>query len=183
VSGFALIALVGWFWPGLREFLLYDRSLIESGEWWRFWSGHLAHHSTAHLFWNVVVFILAGAWVESIRPAVARTYLILAPFVVSGILWHGEPKLEFYAGLSGITVGVVTLLALIQLNWASGEPRWVWVVFLALVAAKVVFEFARPAPALFAGLPAGIRNVPLAHLGGAICAIGVFLATVRKRRG
>lgn len=179
---FGIAAVAVWYLPNLRGELLYDRASIARGEWWRFWSGHVTHHSSSHLFWNLAVFLPAALWLEGIRPTPARLFLGLAPLAISAALWTFEPELKFYAGLSGVTVGALTLLALSQMRRDSGEPRWIWAIVLLLVLGKIVFEWMRAGNApIFAGLPIGIRNVPLAHLAGFIFAFGVFLASSRIR--
>lgn len=175
-----MVAVVVWLWPRATEISFYDRELIARGQWWRLWSGHLAHHGGSHLLWNLVVFFPAGIWLECVRPHSARIFLVVAPLFISAGLWFFAPDLQSYAGLSGVGVGAVTLLALVQLQRRSGEPRWVWGWLLVLIVAKMVVEFTRSETPLFAGLPAGVRNVPLAHLAGAICA-GIVALLVRPK--
>jgi rhomboid family GlyGly-CTERM serine protease len=178
----SLLCVAGWFFPKLRDALLYDRDLIAGGQWWRAWSGHFAHHSASHLGWNLAVFLPAAIWLERIRPASARWFFAIGPLFISGVLWWLDPDLRFYAGLSGLTMGVLTLLILLHLRKGTGESRQLgWWLLLVLVGVKIAFEFRQPATALFAGLPEGIRNVPLAHLAGAICA-GLFAFTSRKEK-
>ncbi|MEO6569782.1 MAG: rhombosortase [Opitutaceae bacterium] len=178
----SLVALVAWFWPRSRDLLLYDRSWIADGQWWRLWTGHVAHHSGTHLGWNLVVFFPAAVWLERIRPAMGRCCFAISPWFISGVLWYFDPKLHYYGGLSGVTIGVVTLLALVQLCRDSGEGRWIWKIFLVLIMGKIAAEFLHSETTLFAGLPPGVRNVPLAHLAGAIFAGLLFLATARGAR-
>jgi rhomboid family GlyGly-CTERM serine protease len=170
------------FSPGARDFFFYDRVRIKDGQWWRLWSGHLAHHSTSHLLWNLAVFLPAAAWLEHIRPTATRIFIVFAPLFISGWLWFLDPNLQFYAGLSGVTIGVVTLLTILQLRSESSEPRQIWLMALILIAAKIAFEFRQPTTAMFAGLPDGIRNVPLAHLAGAMGAAIFALAAGRRKK-
>ena len=130
--------------------------------------------------WNLAVFLPAGLWLETLAPRVARGFLLLAPFFISAALWWLSPQLDFYAGLSGVTMGVVTLLALVQLRGESHEPRGIWMATLALIASKIAFEWVWPEASLFAGLPEGVRNVPLAHVAGAVGAI--IAATMARRK-
>jgi rhomboid family GlyGly-CTERM serine protease len=181
-ASLTLVAIVAWMAPGWRELFLYERRLIDDGQWWRLWAGHFAHHGFVHLFWNLAVFVPAGVWLERIHPRMARVFLLLLPGFVSAILFRFDPKLESYAGLSGITVGVLTLLALLQLRKSSNEPKWFWIAILLLIAAKMVAEFLRPETAFFVGLPAGVRNVPWAHLAGALGAIQMFAVVHRTAK-
>lgn len=183
VSAVSIVALAAWFLPGWSELFFYDRDRIAGGQGWRLWSGHLAHHSASHLFWNLAVFVPVGGWLERIASREARLFLGFAPLGISAALWWLDPKLQFYAGLSGVTVGVLTLLAFVQLREHSREPGWIWIVVLGLIGTKIVVEFTRSEEALFAGLPNGIRNVPLAHLAGAVAAGAIALATSRRAKG
>ena len=174
-SGISVAALAAWWVPGARNVLLYDRSSIANGEVWRLWSGHFAHHSLSHLGWNLAIFLPGAIWLERLAPRTARGFLGIAPLIISAVLWFFDATLQFYAGLSGVTMGVLTLLALVQLRRPFGESRGIWLGLLLLVAVKLVFEFTQPGSAVFAVLPSGIRNVPLAHLGGALCAAAIAL--------
>ena len=46
--------------PRFSDLLVYDRQAILSGELWRLLTAPLVHFSASHLFWDVVVFSLAG---------------------------------------------------------------------------------------------------------------------------
>lgn len=166
----------------MRDSLVYDRGLIANGQGWRLWSGHLAHHGFGHLGWNLAVFVPIGIWLERTYAPAARWFLLLGPLLISAALWWFDPQLRYYAGLSGVTVGAVTLLAALQIRLSPSESRWWWATLLLLVALKIASEFVRPGQTVFAGLPKGIRNVPIAHLAGAVVAV-VFFSTVACRRG
>ena len=74
---------------------------------------------------------------------------------------------------------MLVLLALVQLRRKAGEPRWFWLGVLLLVAAKIIVEATVRAP-LFARFDTGVRVVPLAHVGGIVCALLAFLVTKRR---
>lgn len=177
--GISLCAFLVWIFPASQKGFLYDRALIAGGQWWRIWSGHLAHHGGSHLLWNLAVFLPAGIWLERRYPFCARWFFAIAPLCVSLALLVFEPALGFYAGLSGVTVGVVTLLGCLQLR-NPGEPKWFWSAVLISIAVKVAAEFMGHGSPFFAALPPGIRNVPLAHLAGAGCSVIFFLIWTTK---
>lgn len=170
----AVVAGLAFVWPRLTDALIYERTDILAGQAWRLWTGHLVHYTASHLLWDLVVFLAAGLWLEWIRPRLTRWFYLLAPPAISAALWWGDPALEHYAGLSGLATGVLVLLALVQRRRDVGAPPWFWPAVLLLVAVKVVVESATQAP-LFARLDAGVRVVPLAHLGGIVCALIAFL--------
>ncbi len=171
----AAVAGLAFAWPRLAGALIYERADILAGQVWRLWTGHLVHYTASHLVWDLAVFLAAGLWLEWIRPPLARWFYLLAPPAISAALWWGEPALARYAGLSGLATGVLVLLALVQRRRDAGAPPWFWPAVLLLVAVKVVAEATAQTP-LFARMDAGVRVVPLAHLGGIVCALIAFLA-------
>jgi len=55
-----LPAILLWLVPTTHSALLYDRTAILRGEWWRLWTGHWVHFSFSHLAWNLAVLLGAG---------------------------------------------------------------------------------------------------------------------------
>jgi rhomboid family GlyGly-CTERM serine protease len=178
IAGGAGLAFV---WPRLAGALIYERADILAGQAWRLWTGHLVHYTGSHLVWDLAVFLAAGLWLEWIRPRLTRWFYLLTPPAISAALWWGDPTLERYAGLSGLATGVLVLLALVQRRRDAGAPPWFWPAVLLLVAVKVVAEATTQVP-LFARMDAGVRVVPLAHLGGIVCALLAFLAAQWQER-
>ena len=123
---------------------------------------------------------VAPIWLEWVAPRLARWFFLLAPAVISIALYVREPAMEWYAGLSGMDVGVLVLLALWQLRPETEEPRWFWIGVLLLVALKVFIE-ATSGRSLAAEFAPGARVVPLAHVGGVVCALVAFVAARRFR--
>jgi rhomboid family GlyGly-CTERM serine protease len=171
-------ACLAFAWPWLADGMIYRRSFLEAGQLWRLWSGHLVHFSGSHLLLDTVIFAGGGVWLEWVAPRVARWFYLLAPAAISVILFTGEPRMEWYAGLSGMDVGVLVLLALWQMQPGTNEPRWFWMGVLLLVAAKVIIE-ATAGKSLVAEFAPGARVVPLAHLGGILCAAAAYLIARR----
>ena len=180
-----VLALVVASQPAFAPSLLYDRAAILRGDYWRLWTGHLVHFGASHLFWNLLIFALAGLWAERLAPGRTRLLLALAPPAIGLALLALDPALTVYGGLSGIVVAVLALLALVQLarvgtpaDPVATSDRWFWRAVLGLIVLKIAFEFAAGQP-LFARFAAeGIRPVPLAHLAGLLAATTVY----RRRR-
>jgi rhomboid family GlyGly-CTERM serine protease len=166
-------------WPRLAGGLIYERADILAGQVWRLWTGHLVHYTSPHLLWDLAVFLPAGVWLEWITPRGARWFYLLTPLAISLFLLFSEPALGRYAGLSGVGTGLLVLLALVQLRRDSNEPRWFWLGVLLLVAVKIIVESITHAP-MVVRFDADVRTVPLAHIGGVICALVAFLALWRK---
>ena len=174
----SVAALITSAYAHLADALIYQRSLIFSGQIWRTWTGHIVHFGPTHLAWDLAVFLPAGAWLENLRPLCARWLYLVCPIVISVILLAFDPSLERYAGLSGLAIGTLVLLAVIQLTNKNESP-WLWLGVLVLVAAKLVLEIRQGAPLLVSDF-ANIRNVPLAHFGGVGCGLLCWLILGRS---
>lgn len=165
-----LVALL----PAASAALLYDRTAVQHGEWWRLWTGHWVHFSASHLGWNLVVLLAVGTWLENLRPGLLFRFTLLAAPLISLAFVALAPDMRQYGGLSGLATGVVTLLALVQLRCNRGD-RVRWLAVLLLVTTKIVLETCRD-QALFSNLSAGIHQSTLAHATGASLALAFFLS-------
>ena len=173
------LAVVAWFVPGTFDALVYDRSLILGGQLWRAITSHWVHFSASHLFWNLVILVPAGVWLERRAPTVLRPTLLLSPLAIGLALLGFAPSLARYAGISGVASAVLVALAVHGLR-TEPRARLLWLGVLVLFFAKVAVEaFAhRPLNPELAAL--AIRSVPLAHLVGAFVGVGTVL-TAKKR--
>lgn len=162
-------ALITFAYAQLSDVLIYQRSLIFSGQVWRTWTGHIIHFGPTHLAWDLAVFLPAGAWLENLRPRCARWLYFLGPIIISAFLLVFDPTLERYAGLSGLAIGTLVLLAVVQLADKNESP-WLWLGVLLLVTAKLAIELRQGTPLLVSDF-ANIRNVPLAHFSGVGCGL------------
>lgn len=54
----ALLLIAGLLPEGGRPWLAYDRHAIESGQYWRLWSAHVAHLTLWHLLLNLAGWLL-----------------------------------------------------------------------------------------------------------------------------
>lgn len=175
----AMAAGLAFVWPGLARLLIYERAGLLAGQAWRLWTGHLVHFNVRHLLLDLAVFLPAGVWLELLTPRLARGFYLLTPPAVSVVLLLFDSTLTRYAGLSGLATGVLVLLALVQLRRKMDEPYWFWLGVLLLVAGKTAVETMAPG-ALFVRFDPGVRAVPLAHVGGIVCALVAFLTLARR---
>ncbi len=175
VVGLALVAFCS---NRLGELLIYRRSLILGGQFWRAWSGHIVHYGWSHLIWDLAVFIPTGLWLEHLHARAARLLYLLAPLLISQTLLAFDPTLERYAGLSGLAAGTLVGLACFQLR-QKNEPAWPWLAALLLLCVKVSIELGKGTPLLVSDFK-GIRNVPLAHIVGGLTGAGCSLLVPPK---
>jgi rhomboid family GlyGly-CTERM serine protease len=173
------LAVAAWFWPGAFEALAYDRGRIFAGQVWRIVTGHWVHFSASHLFWNLVILIPAGTWLERRNAAAARWTFLLSPLAISLALLAFNPALGVYAGISGVASGILVALAVHGLR-AEPAARWLWLAVLVLFVAKVGVEGFGRRPLNPDLATQGVAAVPLAHLVGA--AVGAAAVLLRRRR-
>jgi rhomboid family GlyGly-CTERM serine protease len=166
------VAVASGLWLSLGpvpDALIFDRSAIAGGEWWRLLSGHWVHSDGRHALWDIAALALVGGLVET----GGRRRLALAAVVgslwVSAALWWQLPELERYCGLSGM-LNTLFVIALADL-WQRGHQPVV-VAAALLLSAKLLAELAAGQSVLIDPLWPG---VPLAHLAGLLGGLA-FLA-------
>lgn len=166
----AALAVVVYFLPTGSETLVYDRRLVDQGEWWRVLTCHWVHFTPSHLGWNLAVLLPAGIWAERVAPVRSRLLYLVAAVLIGGVLHFFEPMLMRYGGLSGIAAGLVAFLAIVQLRQGASD-RWFWRAVLGLLALKIVVEVLLGSPLLARFPDPSMRSVALAHLAGVVAAL------------
>lgn len=179
---YVALAVLLMFWPEASGQALYQRTAILHGQIWRLFTGHFVHFGVSHLGWNLAVVLMAGIWLECRWTGIARGFMVLVPVVIGLVLLTMEPRLEAYAGLSGVATGLIAILGL--LLWRSkGSDRWLGMAMLGLIMIKSLGEWALNMP-LFARFPDNeIRMEPLAHLAGIMAALLYFAGACQMKRG
>jgi len=158
--------------------LVYDRASLAAGQFWRAWTAHVVHFGAGHLLWNLAVFVPVGVWLERLWSDWTRWFYFAGPPGISAGLFLLDPALGRYGGLSGLAMGMLVLLAALQLSRRPREPAWFWLGVLVLVAGKIGWEIVT-GHTLLAGF-LEVQTVPLAHGAGVFC--GALFAGVAIRR-
>ncbi|MEE8388518.1 MAG: rhombosortase [Acidiferrobacterales bacterium] len=165
--------------PGLPQWLVYERTHLESGQWWRLVSGHWVHFSLAHLVYNTLALAIAGYFIET-RLHGRMLFLCLTSAVTTGLsVYWLAPGLMFYGGLSGIVNTTVAYLCLSAFFIIQSRRRWLFVVLLVLLLAKLIAEWITGASLFLHDLGRGVTPVPLAHVAGALTGL-LFATAVHK---
>lgn len=132
-----VMAMVLLHWVGAHEFLAYRRELIESGQWWRLFTGHLVHFTDYHLFMNcagLVVVSYLFLWRLSLGALVL--HWLLVPWLVGIGLYLMSPGLEEYRGFSGVFYSLLMTGLLIS---RKDDALFAWGGIILLVA-KTIYE-------------------------------------------
>ncbi|GAA5188581.1 rhombosortase [Ferrimonas gelatinilytica] len=117
------LALLCWASGSVFEHLIWARNDLESGQWWRLWSGHLLHSNNAHLLMNLGGLILIFALHQPhyrFLPMLLLSIAMMALISLGILYW--VPGISRYVGLSALLHGLFTWGALmdIRVGWRSG---------------------------------------------------------------
>lgn len=160
--------------PVLSAHAEYVRRAVFDGEVWRLGTSSFVHFGVAHLFWNVLVVALVGAWAEARAPQLTRTYLAVAPWCVGCSLFFAAPALNQYRGLSGVAVGLVALVAWQRVK--AGD-RWIGIALILLIVGKIGLEIYSDRPLVAKFATTDIHPMPLAHVAGVVLAAMLVVLT------
>lgn len=161
-----LMLAIGLAQPWTEPLLEFNRTAIADGQWWRLLGGQWVHYGFYHLAMNSAALALCG-YVLLRQLALPYYLLLLLCCLITvglGLYWL-NPKLEYYAGLSGALHGLLVAGLFDHLK----QKSWVSVAALILVALKLIQEQSANFDASHPLLP-----VPVAvdaHLYGALAGL------------
>lgn len=122
----------------VNDILLYDRSAIASGEWWRLISGHFIHLSTEHLLTNSVgFFLLVYLSLRYARGKEIAILFIMSTVLISISLYVFSPDVARYGGLSGILHAIIGWIG-VRMIVAGEQGGGIFV--LLLISFKLLYE-------------------------------------------
>ena len=164
--------------PGLADALIYERSAVAAGEWWRFVGGSWVHYSSWHLVANCLGFAIVGGYLERDHRRVLIR-IVGGGAVASVIAVHlVEPQTARYGGLSGVVTAAVAFAAADGLR-SLPRARPLFVLALVLLVLKLVVDVGEPRELV--GAP-GVSVSSAAHLGALLVAL-LVTAGPRRSRG
>jgi len=149
----------------------FNRELVEQGDVWLLFSGHIVHLNWSHWLLNMAGLAIVAFFFSS-HASFKQWFVVilLSACVISAGLWWWMPDIHYYVGLSGVLHGLFLYGALREIRFypISGY------VLVAVLLAKLSWEFFNGA------LPgsedmAGGRVLTEAHLLGAIGGVFVWL--------
>lgn len=132
----------------------------------------LVHHTPSHLFWDVLAFLVLGAWLEARSRRMWATTVMLSAAAVSGWMALTMPSGGVFGGLSGVDAAFVGATVVLLARSADRVERWGAALLGIGFVAKLATELTG-GDAVFAG-GGGVIHVPAAHVIGA--AVGAAIA-------
>lgn len=86
-----------------REVLRYDRTLIDTGQWWRLASGHFVHLGLGHLLLDTTGLALLLLFFRDVFSPRDWALAIAISALATGLaLYLRDPSLARYVGISGV---------------------------------------------------------------------------------
>ncbi|PID46079.1 MAG: rhombosortase [Proteobacteria bacterium] len=133
-----LISLLSFAMQWWQPDLLYVRGAVNQGEWWRILSGQLVHTNWPHFELNISsLLIFALLFYNSVNIRTFTISLFLLALGVGLSIHYLEPRIHWYAGLSGAIYGLYLVGA-----YSSYQRNDVFIAIsvAALVIGKATFE-------------------------------------------
>lgn len=144
----------------VQAWVIWDKSAIVDGQWWRILTGNFSHTNYSHLLMN-----LASLWIISYLFQPTRKQLISALILISLVTGLALllSSIQVYVGLSGTLHGLFGLFALRE---ALNGRKSSWLLVLGLVA-KIAWE-QLVGPSSTTGELINARVAIEAHLAGTL---------------
>ena len=164
------ISIIAYSIPQLSGFLVYDRQKILDGEFWRLVTAPLVHFSISHVFWDTLVFGIAGL---AINASGFRNFWLVcssSTVVISLFCLIALPELGRYGGLSGLATAAVAYFCLCRVV-TTRKNRIIWLLLLLFMIDNPIFAQIAKTP---------YRVLPSAHILGFLCAISTIIWTWPK---
>jgi rhomboid family GlyGly-CTERM serine protease len=132
------VSLVAYLYSPAAGALIFDRSAIRQGQWWRWMTGHIVHLSPIHLITDGMAFGVVATILEMVRPRF-WVLLITTGAAISAFLWWALPGLALYGGLSGLAYGLAVYAAISLTESGTLWRRLGWTA-IGLAAGKTLLE-------------------------------------------
>lgn len=182
--------------PGMGAWLQYDRVALGYGQCWRLFTGHVTHWTAAHLFWDLLAFVILSIFAWRISAGRYGVCLLLASAAISITAWAFLPEMVEYRGLSGLDSALFVFVALGLLRervaahlWISREAwnkeQWGWAAILGLAlvgfVGKTMYELVTGQVLFVQDLGPNVVPIPLVHVVGGVVGGGVALVGRRVK--
>lgn len=168
-------AVVIHYFHSLRPQLLYTRTALIDGDFWRIVSCHWVHLNTDHLLWSAMTFLALGSLCEMMDRKKFMISIGVSAVIIPLVIWFAMPDLNIYGGLSGLDCSLYALLAalFIKREWRIRNWNWVviYMILLGLLLAKIVYEMATGLTIFVDNAHTNMTPVPLSHLVGGLVGI------------
>jgi len=173
------VALLIHYYHPLRPHLLYTRTALVHGDFWRLISCHWVHLNTDHLLWSAMTFFVLGSFCEIMDRTKYMMTVGISTIFIPMAIWFAMPHLKAYGGLSGLDCALYSLLIVLFIKREWPMQKWRWIIFytimLVLLPAKIIYEVTSGLTIFVHNFNANMVPVPLSHLVGGVVGLVVGL--------
>lgn len=159
------------------ESLYFDKPAIQSGQWFRVFTGHLVHSDTTHLAWNLIGWFVLASVLEHRSRSLLVAASAMGMLAVNLFLYSPISVLDIYCGLSGVLNSL--LVVALWIVWQETNSKLIIATSIGSIL-KIMIEILT-----YEGLIVHISWPPspeshLAGFMGGVCLVAVSEA-LRKR--
>lgn len=178
------VALMVHHYHPIRPYLLYTRTNLMDGEFWRLLSCHWVHLNSDHLLWSSMTFLLLGSICEYMDRKRYALAIGLSIILIPAAIWFGRPYLQVYGGLSGLDCALYSLLIVLLIRRERQARHRIWIIFyilmLVLLPAKIIYEMSSGLTIFVNNAHSDMVPVPLSHLAGGI--VGILAGAIETSK-
>lgn len=173
------LTVLQWF----QEGLLFERTLIIDGEWWRIITGNFVHNNYPHLFMNLSGLLLLGLLFNETFPV---KHFLIATALLSAVVGFGlytyTPRLTMYVGFSGVLYGLYLVGAITAIKH---KDMITGVGVFIIILGKLIWDIFDPSlnqsSAALIDIPVATESHWLGVLGGVMIGIAYFFMEKNDR--
>jgi rhomboid family GlyGly-CTERM serine protease len=180
------MALLIHYYHPMRPHLLYSRTALAQGDFWRLISCHWVHLNPDHLLWSAMTFFILGSFCEIMDRAKYIITVGISALFIPMAIWFILPHLKVYGGLSGLDCALYSLLIVLFIKREWRIQKWSWIIFytimLVLLPAKIIYEMTSGFTIFVNNFQTNMVPVPLSHLVGGVVGlvVGIVISDTLK---
>ena len=150
----------------------FDRVLVDQGNYWLIFSGHVVHFNWMHWLLNMGGLLIVAFFFSS-HASVKQWFavMLVSMLFISAKIYFWVPDIRTYVGLSGILHGLFLYGALREIRYYPTSG----IVLLCVLIAKLAWEFFNGAMPGSEEMTGG-KVLTESHLFGAIAGVMVWSA-------
>lgn len=168
--GLCIVAALVFCVPQLEALLIFDRTAVADGQWWRLLSSSFVHLSPSHLLLNLLAMMIVLAWAPRALLGEALLLFLLVSMASGLFIGAAMPDMPYFGGLSGVVTAMFVYANLLALH--DRKYRWLHASIIGAVALKTSCELLFDASLLDSLTPQPFRPVPAVH---ALGIVGAFI--------
>jgi rhomboid family GlyGly-CTERM serine protease len=167
------ISVIAFFCQQYFDLLVFDKTAVTQGEYWRLLSGHFTHSSFSHAVWDIIAFSASLVWLATYSTRALIPSVVAGVLLVNILLLSNGSPINYYCGLSGILFSPLIAAAYLH---AKHHKNVMGVMPLLLIVIKLIADLITQETVF---VNTQWQAYPESHLMGAVA--GLFVVGVIER--